>query len=187
MKQIILLLTLGFALELRAAPTVKNLVKEAQALEQAAATESDPQKATTLRRSSCDRWQEAYDVGKNPDYLFSIGICRTKVQELDAAETLFRAFLAQAPATHKGRPAAEQALEQIRAERKIKEEETTPQALMVNKPLPTEDSPRQWNKRLWLAGGSLGALGIVGGAIAFGVIRSQDEFSRGTSIVVEQP
>ena len=186
MKQIILLLALGVAFELRAAPTVKNLVKEAQQLEQAAATASDPQKATELRRSSCNKWQEAYDADKNPDYLFSVGICRTKVQELDTAETVFRAFLAQAPATHNGRPAAEQAIEQIRAERKIKEEETTPQALMVNKPLPTEDSPHQWRKRLLLAGGSLGALGIVGGAIAFSVLRSQDDFSRGSIVAVEQ-
>ena len=186
MKQIILLLALGFALELRAAPTLKNLAKEAQALEQAATTESNPQKATELRRNSCKKWQEAYNADKKPDYLMSEGLCWIKVQELDAAEAAFRSFLAQAPTTHNGRPAAEQTIEQILAERQTKKEKTTPQALVVDKPLPTEDSRRQWNKRLLLTGGSLGVLSIVGGAIAFSVLRSQDEFSRGSIVAVEQ-
>jgi hypothetical protein len=185
MKLSTLLLALSVATELSAAPNAKELVKEAQKLEQAAAAESDPQKAMEIRRSSCDKWQEAYNAEKKPDYLLSIGLCRVKVQESDAAETAFRSFLVDAPTNHNGRPAAEQAIERILAERAAKEEKT-PQALVITEPLPTEETPKQWKRRAIFAGSTLAGLGLIGGAIAFGVTRSQDEFSRNTVILVEQ-
>jgi hypothetical protein len=174
MKPLIVLFALGIAVELHAAPNAKELVKEAQKLEQAAAAESNPQKATEIRRSSCDKWQEAYNAEKKPDYLLSIGLCRVKVQESDAAETAFRSFLVEAPAGHMGRSAAEQAIERIIAERTAKEEKT-PQALVITEPLPTEETPKQWKRRAIFAGSSLAGLGLIGGAIAFGVIRAQEE------------
>jgi hypothetical protein len=178
---------LSYAGVLHATPTAKELATEAKQLERLATQETNPQQAKELKRSACGKWQEAYDVGKQAEGLLRIGLCRQELGELEAADTAFRLFLLQASAGDKNRPAAEQALERIAAERQAAQEKVNPPALTLAKPVPIEESPTQWKRRTLFVGGALTGLSLVGSAIAFGIIRSQDEFSQGTSIVKEIP
>jgi hypothetical protein len=187
MKSFIGGLAITIALQAHAAPSAKELAKEATRLEQLADQEQDPTQKQKLRTNACNTWSAAYDTGKRPEYRLSIGACRLELHDLEGAETAFRSFLVEAPPDHKNRGLAEQAVEKIVAEREAEQRKASPPALTLNGPIPMEESLKQWKRRAIFAGSTLAGLGLIGGAIALGVTRSQDEFSRGTSTVVEQP
>lgn len=173
MKQLLFGILIAAALQAHAAPSAKELAKEATRLEQLANQEPDPTKKQEIRTQACDTWSAAYDVGKRPEYQLILGSCRLELHDLGAAETAFRLFLVQAPPNHQDRALAEQAVEKIVAQRKAEEEKANPPALTLNGPIPMEESPKQWKRRAIFAGSTLTGLGLIGGAIAFGVLRTQ--------------
>jgi hypothetical protein len=155
-------------------PNAKELAKEATRLGQLADQEADPTKKQELRQSACTTWSAAYDAGQRPEYQLSLGFCRLELHDLEGAETALRTFLVEAPPSHKNRALAEQAVEKIVAQRKVEQ----PAALTLTGPIPMEESPKQWKRRTLFATGALGGLGLVGGAIAFAVLRTQDSLTR---------
>jgi hypothetical protein len=188
MRKVIFLALICCATPAWAAPSAKELAKEAVRIEQLASQETDATKKQELKKQACAAWNAAYDAGKRFEYQLSIGTCKQELQDLDGAETAFRSFLALAPTSHQDRPIAEQALAQIVEQKQAYSAATASSpALSISGPIPIQESKTQWKRKALFAGGTLTGLGLVGGAIAFGVLRSQDDISRGTTIIVEQP
>lgn len=157
------------------APAGKELAKEATQLEHLASQETNPIKSQELQRQACAAWNAAYDAGQRIEYQLFLGLCKQKLGDLEGAEAALRLFLIQAPPTHPDRLAAQGALDRISAERKVEQENVAPPALRVTSPVPIQETPTQWKRRALFAGGTLAGLGLVGGAIAFGVLRAQEE------------
>lgn len=157
-----------------AAPSTKELAKEASRLEQLANQETDPAKQQELREKACEAWSAAYDAGQKIEYQLFIGACKQQLQDLEGAEMALKTFLAQAAPDHKDRPIAEQALAQVVAKRQAAKQETTSPALTLAGPVPIQESKTQWKRKAIFAGSTLAGLGLVGGAIAFGVLRAQE-------------
>jgi hypothetical protein len=185
MRTFCLSLFLAYALSgvAYAAPNAKELAKEAARLGQLADQETNPNKKQELQQSACATWGAAYDAGQRPEYQLSLGFCRLELHDLEGAETALRTFLVEAPPSHKNRALAEQAVEKIVAQRKAEQ----PAALTLTGPLPMEESPKQWKRRALFAGGALGGLGLVAGAITFGVLRAQEAEDRKVFVAVEKP
>jgi hypothetical protein len=171
------LLWVGTALAAPPKPTAKELSQEARTAFDQADKELDPTKANELRMLACDKWEAAFALARREDYQFALGFCYRQTNQTKRSETAFRLFLALAPLDHTNRPTAEQAL--------LLMEKPSP-ALVFDDPLPIQETSTQWKRKTILVGGTLVGLGLIGGAIVFGVLKSQDEFSRGTIILVEQ-
>lgn len=173
MRNMAILLLSCYAMHAWAAPNAKELAREAARLEQSANQESDPTKKQELRRQACAAWSGAYEAGQKIEYQLFLGVCQQELQDLEGAETALKMFLAQAAPDHKDRPMAEQALAQVVAKRQAARQEATPPALTLTAPIPIEETGSQWKRRAIFAGGTLAGLGLVGGAVAFGVLRAQ--------------
>src|SRR5688572_15710616 len=78
----------------KATPSHKTLSGEAGALYDDAKKEPDPAKADELRRRACEKWAEAYEVSKLPDYQLALGVCLKSRGDLPGAEAALRTFLA---------------------------------------------------------------------------------------------
>ena len=174
MRTFCLFLTYALSSVAYAAPSGKELAKEATRLEQLASQATDPTKSQELQRQACTAWSAAYDAGQRIEYQFALGLCKQELHDLEGAETALRLFLVQAPPNHRDLALAQGALEQVVAERNKDKKQATPPALRLTEPVPIEETQTQWKRKALFAGGTLAGLGLVGGAIAFGVLRSQD-------------
>ena len=158
-----------------AAPSGKELAKEATRLQQLASQETDPTKSQELQRQACTAWSAAYDAGLRIEYQFALGLCKQELHDLEGAETALRLFLVQAPQNHRDRGLAQGALDQVVAERNKEKKQATPPALRLTEPIHTQETQAQWKRRTLFATGALGGLGLVAGAITFGALWAQRE------------
>lgn len=127
--------------------------------------------------------KQAYQQDENPDFLFALGAAYWQSGQLSKAIDAYKSFLSVAPENDDLREEAEKNLITIydhleKTSRSAAKNNPlgTPPALMVSLP-PEVEAQRKANRRQgWLyIGGGITGLGLVGGAIAFGVVRSQKE------------
>jgi hypothetical protein len=161
-------------------PSAKELSQEARAAFDQANKELDPTKANELRQVACDKWEKAFSLSRQADYQLALGLCYRQTDQAKLSETAFRLFLALAPLTHPNRSIAEQALLLI-------EQEKPAPALVFKEPIPMQETSTQWKRRVIFAGGALSGLGLVAGAVAFGVLRAGNVEDREVFVAVEKP
>jgi hypothetical protein len=181
-----LVLWIGAALAAPPKPSAKELSQEARTAFDQADKELDPTKANELRMSACDKWEAAFTLSTLADYQLALGLCYQKTNLIPRSEAAFRIFLALAPLTHPNRSVAEQALLQMEKEQNAQKQRTPP-SLLIKDPVPIQETSTQWKRRVLFAGGALGGLGLIAGAVAAGVLLAQNSENREIFVAVEKP